>query len=202
MVFIRALCPAGAGEKQHMGPDGLALFIHPQIGKILHQTAPECKLAKEHDILIFCLFQAEQIAAQGRWQEQLLAFESCLQKAEQFVLTIGRFTGGRIGITQATDEIVKVNQFQNQLEPGILDAFLMLCFRAFKILLCHPLAIVGCKVSVIQAAAGFPHDPPKRTLADRVVRICVHQLIKLRVENIRNLVTVCFSVEVLQKGQG
>ena len=55
-----------------MGARRIALCVSAQIRKILHQASSERKLTEQNNILVICLFQAKQVAAQRGGQEILL----------------------------------------------------------------------------------------------------------------------------------
>ena len=93
-----------------MGARRIALCVSAQIRKILHQASSECKLTEQNNILVICLFQAKQVAAQRGGQEILLLPKTSLQESKQLILSVRGFVAGLIRIAEVSDKVIKINE--------------------------------------------------------------------------------------------
>ena len=145
-----------------MGARRIALCVSAQIRKILHQTSSECKLTEQNNILVICLFQAKQVAAQRGGQEILLLPKTSLQESKQFILSVRGFVAGLIRIAEVSDKVIKINEPQNKLDAGILDLFHFILLRPRKIIaqLIQPNTIHLVKKSFIGTLAGTLKNGP------------------------------------------
>ena len=67
-------------------------------------------MEEQHNVLVVCLFQAKQVAAQRGGQEILLLPKTSLQESKQLILSVRGFVAGLIRIAEVSDKVIKINE--------------------------------------------------------------------------------------------